>query len=189
MTGLSRAFGRRRVLSIAIVALAAAAMIPAGEALAAPPQEDCDARSNNTYPKILECVRLDQVRAHQAALQAIANANGGTRAAGTPGYEASGEYVEDQLAAAGYLVSRQEFTYEQFILNSTAMEQTAPVPTVYVEGTDFAAMDYSGSDDVTAPVQVIDVNLAGDRLGTSGCEDADFAGFTPGNIALIQRGT
>ncbi len=24
---------------------------------------------------------------------------------------------------------------------------------------------------------------------TSGCEAADFAGFTPGNIALLQRGT
>lgn len=51
-------------------------MLPAGEALAAPSQEDCDTRNNNTYQKILECVRLDQVRAHQAALQEIADENG-----------------------------------------------------------------------------------------------------------------
>lgn len=51
-------------------------MLPAGEALAAPSQEDCDRRNNNTYQKILECVRLDQVRAHQAALQEIADENG-----------------------------------------------------------------------------------------------------------------
>ena len=50
-------------------------------------------------------------------------------------------------------------------------------------------MNYSGSDDVTAPVQAVDINLVGDRASTSGCEASDFAGFTPGNIALIQRGT
>ena len=90
---------------------------------------------------------------------------------------------------AGYLVHRQSFTYEQFILNSSAMQQTAPSPTVYVEDEQFAAMDYSGSGDVTTAVQAVDINLAGDRASTSGCEAADFAGFTPGNIALIQRGT
>ena len=98
-------------------------------------------------------------------------------------------YVEDLLEDAGYVVSRQEFTYDQFILNSSAMEETAPTPTVYVADEDFSAMNYSGSDDVTAAVQAVDINLVGDRASTSGCEDSDFAGFTPGNIALIQRGT
>ena len=36
---------------------------------------------------------------------------------------------------------------------------------------------------------LVDVNLAGDRASTSGCEAADFAGFPAGNIALIQRGS
>jgi Zn-dependent M28 family amino/carboxypeptidase len=134
-------------------------------------------------------VTVGGVLAHENAFQAIADANGGTRAAGTPGYDASGEYVEDQLLAAGYTVTRQPFTYEQFILNSSAMEQSAPTPTVYVENTDFAAMEYSGSDDVTAAVQAVDINLAGDRASSSGCEDSDFDSFTAGNIALIQRGT
>ena len=136
-----------------------------------------------------DAVTVAGIMAHEQAFQDIADANGGTRAAGTPGYEASGDYVEGLLDAAGYNVSRQEFTYEQFILNSSAMEQTDPTPTVYVEGTDFAAMDYSGSDDVTALVQAVDINLVGDRASTSGCEASDFAGFVEGNIALIQRGT
>ena len=67
------------------------------------------------------------------------------------------------------------------------LEQTAPTPTDYETGT----FDYSGSGDVTAPVQAVDVEFppAG-AAGTtdSGCEASDFAGFTPGNIALIQRG-
>ena len=48
-------------------------------------------------------------------------------------------------------------------------------------------MTYSGSDDVTAPVQVVDINLAGDRASTSGCEAADFAGFTPGTSPSSTR--
>ncbi len=47
-------------------------------------------------------VTVDGILAHERAFQAIANANGGTRAAGTPGYEASGDYVEDLLTDAGY---------------------------------------------------------------------------------------
>ena len=45
-----------------------------------------------------EAVTVDGILAHEQAFQAIADANGGTRAAGTPGYEASGDYVEDLLA-------------------------------------------------------------------------------------------
>src|SRR5262245_43686586 len=141
-----------------------------------------------------DAVTVQGILAHEQALQAIANANGGTRAAGTPGYTASGEYVERVLGAAGYEVTRQNFSYQQVILNSSALQQTAPVAQSDVEGTpsgtgDYFPMDYSGSDDVTAPVQAVDINLGGDRASTSGCEAADFAGFTPGNIALIQRGT
>ena len=59
----------------------------------------CDSRVNDNFNKLLECVTLDGVRAHQAALQAIADANGGTRAAGTPGYDASVDYVVEALEA------------------------------------------------------------------------------------------
>ena len=48
---------------------------------------------------------LEGVREHQAALQAIADANGGTRAAGTPGYDESVDYVVEQMTAAGYKVT------------------------------------------------------------------------------------
>ena len=50
-------------------------------------------------------------------------------------------------------------------------------------------MSYSGAGDVTADLTAVDLNLAGDRASTSGCEAGDFAGFPAGNIALIQRGT
>jgi aminopeptidase Y len=47
-------------------------------------------------------VTPDAVLEHLEALQAIADANGGTRASGLPGYRASVDYVVEQLEAAGY---------------------------------------------------------------------------------------
>ena len=136
-----------------------------------------------------DAVSADGIIQHLEALQAIADANGGTRAAGTPGYEASAQYVEEQLRAAGYDPVRQPFSYDQFSVNSAALQQLTPTVVDYVDGTDFSTMSYSGSGDVTAGVTAVDVNLAGDRASTSGCEASDFATVPAGDIALIQRGT
>ena len=48
---------------------------------------------------LLERVDGALVRGHQLALQQIADQHGGTRAAGTPGYGASVEYVVERLSA------------------------------------------------------------------------------------------
>ena len=138
---------------------------------------------NNTVAKLLECVTLEGVRGHQAALQAIADANGGTRAAGTPGYEASVDYVVDRLTAAGYAVTLDEFpfTYQP----PATLRQNAPVSATYQTG----AFTGTGNGSVTASVTAVDINLAPPGTITSGCEAADFAGFPAGNIALMQRGT
>ncbi len=53
-------------------------------------------------------------------------------------------------------------------------------------------MTYSGSGDVTATAEGVDLLLpppADANSSTSGCEAADFAGFTAGNIAVVQRGS
>ena len=53
-------------------------------------------------------------------------------------------------------------------------------------------MSYSGSGDVTAiaeGVDLIDPTGQPANTSTSGCEVADFAGFTAGNIAVVQRGS
>ena len=164
--------------------VALAALVSANTALAQVPQSDCDERANNTYPKILQCIRLDQVRAHQAAFQAIADANGGTRAAGLPGYTASVEYVVGKLEAAGWNVTLDEFEYE--FTPPSLLQQLTPVSATY----DTGAFTGSGFGDITASVVPVDLNLAPPRDPvTSGCEAADFAGFPAGAIALIQRGT
>jgi aminopeptidase S len=60
---------------------------------------------------VREVVQPSGLMRHLEALQAAADANGGNRADGTGGYEASAAYVEEQLRAAGYEPRRQEFSY------------------------------------------------------------------------------
>jgi len=138
----------------------------------------CLQRDNNTYEKLLECVTLDGVRAHQAALQAIADANGGTRLSGTAGFNQSVAYAQQVLTDAGYAVTVQPFQFQTFFQNSpSVLEQVAPAPAGPV---DHRILSYSGSGDVTAGVTAVP---------SLGCNAADFAGFPAGNIALILRGT
>lgn len=134
-------------------------------------------------------VSADNIISHLEAFQAIADDNGGNRAADSAGYEESLEYIEDALEDAGYDPVRQPFTYDRYEFESASLERVSPDPKTYVYGEGFLHMTYSGADDVTAPLAAVDINLAGDHASTSGCEAGDFAGFTAGDIALIQRGT
>jgi aminopeptidase Y len=158
-----------------IIGLAGLIMLPLliPDAFAAP---SCENRSNNTQNTLLECVTVNGVRAHQAALQAIADANNGIRTSGTPGYDESVDYVAGKLTQAGYDVTVQPFEYQTFLsLSPSVLEQITPPPTGPIVNN---IMSYSGSGDVTAPVSTV----------ISGCNAADFAGFPVGNIALIERG-
>ena len=142
-----------------------------------------------------DAVTLEGVRQHQQMFQAIADANGGIRTSGTPGYDESANYVAQKMLDAGYDVSVQVFDFPFFEEQQPAeLEQIAPIPTVYgyfaLDG--FATMSYSGSGDVTAIAEGVDLILppAPDaNTSTSGCEAEDFNSFTSGNIAVIQRGS
>jgi Zn-dependent M28 family amino/carboxypeptidase len=159
----------------------------APNALAGP--RSCDNRVNNTQKKIQECVTVEGVREHQAAFQAIADANGGIRTSGTPGYDASVDYVAEKMEDAGYDVSVQPFDFTAFIqLGPSTLEQTAPGSVAYVEDTDYNLMSQTDPGDVTGLVTAVDLDLGPGNSSTSGCEMSDFGGFPPGNIALIQRG-
>src|ERR1700683_5553073 len=51
---------------------------------------------------------------HLRAMEDIAVANAGNRAAGTPGYDRSAEYVAERLKEAGYVVRFEEFEFPFF---------------------------------------------------------------------------
>ncbi|MCG6903643.1 MAG: M28 family metallopeptidase [Rhodobacter sp.] len=181
-----------QLLSVSL--LAGILTVPlAGTADAGP--KSCSKRSNNTPAKLLQCMTLEGVRAHQQALQDIADANGGIRTSGTPGYDASGDYVAQKLEDAGYNVTIQPFIYPFFEeLSAAELDQIAPVATTYTYygfPSGFATMTYSAAGDVTGAaegVDIIDAAALPPNSSTSGCEATDFAGFTPGSIAIVQRG-
>lgn len=178
---------RRRV---AVASLAAGAVLTSGFITAAAADADSP---RDSAKQLRKAATLQGARTHARALQKISDATGGNRAAGSDGYAASAGYIAGQLTAAGYDVDLQSFDFPFFAETAEPeMEQVSPDPTTYTPGEDFATMVYSGSGDVTAQVQAVDVTLPPDdepNSSTSGCEVEDFDGFEAGNIALIQRGT
>ena len=131
---------------------------------------------------------------HAQALQMISDENGGNRASGFQGYGASVQYVITKLRDAGYNPTAQVFDFVTF--EETAdpvLREVAPTAKTYTVGTEFLTMNYSASGDTgVATITEVDLTLRPDpaqRVSTSGCEAADFAGFPAGNIALMQRGS
>ena len=176
----------RGMAALLLVAL----VIPLHAGLADAGPATCENRTNSSTAKLLECVTLAGVREHQAAFQAIADANGGNRFSGLPGHDASVDYVVERLEAAGYDPEVQPFDYLAFqVIGPSALQQTAPNAVTYTEGVDFGVIDQSDPGDETAAVTAVDLQLGLGNTSTSGCEAADFAGFPQGNIALLQRGT
>ncbi|WP_400993462.1 M28 family metallopeptidase [Agromyces sp. GXQ0307] len=182
-TRLSR---RTAVLATSASTIAALALVPAGAALGAPAAKGCENRNNTTISSLLECVDADGAMEHLEALQAIADANDGNRAAGTEGYEQSVDYVVETLEAAGWDVSIDEFPYTY--VGPSTLTQLTPVQAEYETG----PYTGSGAGDVTGTIIPVDLQLGLGNSSTSGCTPDDFAGLDfsgPADIALIQRGT
>lgn len=176
---------RRRIWAVATIAALTAGVALATPAYAAP--------NNNSVKKITKAVKLDGVMAHLEAFQDIAD-EFGDRAAGRPGYEASVDYVVEQLENAGYTPVVQAFEFDYFEENSELV-RISPNPRTFVNEEDFLRNTFdSGSPEGTATGALVNVDLVLNPAGppnssSSGCEAADFAGFPAGSIALMQRGT
>ncbi len=93
---LTRASLGITALGLAVSGFATATATPAPTALAGP-----DLSVTNTV-------------SHLQALQSIANANGGNRASGKPGYKASLDWVKAKLDAAGFTTTVQQYTTGTF---------------------------------------------------------------------------
>ena len=109
---------------------------------------------------------------HLRALARVGASHGDTRAAGTPGYDASVDYVAGRLRAAGYRVRLQDVPFPVFRDRSRPRLEAAgrrlPVN----------SLRYSAAGRVRAPVA---------RVGL-GCRAGDLAG-SRGRIAVARRGT
>ena len=129
--------------------------------------------------QLVKKVGITAVNRHLIALQRIADRNDGHRAAGSPGYDQSAEYIATKLEAAGFAVDRQEFP---FFYDEGRGESL----TVAGTEVDVHRMTYSQSTPeggVTAPLVVVPVDE------TPGCEVTDYDGLgVEGKIALVRRG-
>lgn len=181
MSRTSRRLWAALAASAAVVCVAPAAQASPPAAPAGPAA--CGTRVNNTHALLAECITVAGVREHQASLQRVADAHHGTRVSGSPGYDASVDYVVQRLRAAGYTPDVRPFTFTTFVsLTPAVLERVESASAGPVAN---AILDYSGGGDVTAaltalPASPVDV--------TPGCEVADFGGFPVGTVALVSRG-
>ncbi|MGH3451692.1 MAG: PA domain-containing protein, partial [Haloechinothrix sp.] len=173
-------------------AIAALTVLALAVTLVAAPSAEADVATDSSA--LRNAVAVAGIREHQAAFQAVADANGGTRLAGTAGYDESADYVYDRLVDAGYSPVRQQFEFPFFQeIAPPALDRVSPDPVAFTEGTDFLTQQYSGSGNVTEEVvPTNDIVIPPGPVAStsnSGCEASDFPAEVAGNIALIQRGT
>jgi hypothetical protein len=155
----------------------------------------CDAQVNDTPGKLLPCIRTNDLWAHMVKFQQIADANPGpdghaSRNSGEPGYKASVDYVAGLMSQWGYDVTIQTYTFDYFAYTDIpTLTEVSPVAHDYVLNDEWSSGQSLGT--TTADLQPAGgfvLPPTETTSSTSGCTPADFAGFTPGRIALIQRG-
>ena len=125
-------------------------------------------------------VGADAMIGHLTQLQKIADENGGNRAVGRPGYDASVEYVSGVLRSKGFDVQTPEFSVRVF-------ETEKPVLTVAGRTVDADTLKFSAgtpSDGVSGPL------VAAPADETPGCVPADYNGLpVKGAVVLVDRGS
>ncbi|MGY4720929.1 M20/M25/M40 family metallo-hydrolase [Naumannella cuiyingiana] len=158
--------------------LAATAAI-ALAAVSVPPATAAPGGNPNNPKKFTKAVTAEAVMGHLEQFQAIADANGGNRAAGTSGYEESARYVERTLQAAGYQTWRQPFSFT-YTETTTSLEEVSPT----ARSIDQRPMSY-GPD---TPVGGITGELVQPATVT-GCDASEWGDTdATGKIALVSRG-
>jgi hypothetical protein len=181
---------------VALLCVGAAVVLVTTMSAGAAKKSTCATQVNDTAAKLLPCLKKADLYAHMQALENIAKANPGpdghpSRNSGEPGYWGSVQYVANVMKQAGYDVTIQPYTFLYYAYKGIpTMSQVSPKPTSWVLNTDWSAGQSTGKTTATVqPVGGIVMPPTPEPSSASGCTSADFAGFVPGNIALIQRGT
>lgn len=137
--------------------------------------------------RLQRAVTVEGIMAHLEALQAIADDNGGNRYSGSPGHEASVEYVAGVLTEAGYEVGYDTFDVTVYNeLSPAVLEQTAPASKAFEPSKDFSAFSFAPSGSVTG--RVSSVGSGGESTASGGCDEQAFTGFPQGDVALVAAG-
>lgn len=184
------------IFAAAAALVAGVLTAPAATASQEPSSAACANRVNDTPQKLLPCIRKDDLWRHMRVFQAIADANPGpdghaSRNSGEPGYKASAFYVAALMRLAGYDVKIQTYKFFYFAFTGIpTFREVSPVSHDFTIVTEWNAGQATGSTTATLqPAGGIILPPTPTPSSSSGCTPADFTGFTPGRIALIQRGT
>ncbi|MFE1557676.1 M28 family metallopeptidase [Streptomyces sp. NPDC058734] len=167
--------------SIPALAALAAAAVAAPVLLAATPAS-AHPREGRLAQELVEEVTARGAYRHLAKFQQIADANGGNRAAGTPGHAASAAYVHDTLKKAGYDVSYQDFDIYEAHTKTEKTTVLGDQPRELATAA-FTFTKSTPAGGLAAPLALARVDE------TPGCTADDYASGTfTGKIALVKRG-
>jgi Zn-dependent M28 family amino/carboxypeptidase len=124
-------------------------------------------------------VTADAMMAHLKKLQEIADASGGNRALGTPGFDASVDYVANTLRDKGFDVQTPDFEVRLPFADDPSLtvagKSVAAKPLEYTKGT-----PPEGVSGPLVPARVED---------TPGCTASDYDGLpVAGAVVLVDRG-
>jgi Zn-dependent M28 family amino/carboxypeptidase len=176
----------RKSLAVLTVALAVAAL--GGCARDWRPQQAQPSTTTQTAPAtpatdfaatLQKRVTADAMMAHLKKLQEIANAHDGNRALGTPGYDASVDYVANTLRDKGFDVQTPEFEVRLPYADEPSLtvsgDKVAARPLEFTKGT-----PPEGVSGPLVPARVED---------TPGCTASDYDGLpVAGAVVLVDRG-
>lgn len=171
---------KSRTLAATLAAVVLAVMMTGCSHRAANSQQVSNPAAAEFANTVHNKVTADAMMAHLTKLQDIANANNGTRAVGTPGYDASVDYVVNTLRHSGFDVQTPEFSARVF---------HSEKPTVTVGGKDVEAhaLEFSlgtGPDGVSGPL------LAVSTGNGQACAASDYDNLAVrGAVVLVDRGT
>jgi Zn-dependent M28 family amino/carboxypeptidase len=128
---------------------------------------------------LAKSVSTDAMVAHLAKLQEIADAHGHNRALGTPGYDASVDYLANTLRDRGFDVQTPEFEVRL---------PFADEPVLNVGGANIAAKPLEFT--IGTPAEGISGPLVAARVEDSpGCTPSDYDGLpVSGAVVLVDRG-
>jgi len=175
---------RSRTLIAGTAALAVAvAAIVLGRGGDGPPRPRPAAPAAATAPAAPRAIGTRDVGRHLDALARAAA--GGTRAAGTPGDEATRAHVAGALRAAGWRVTVQPVRFPYFQERSRP-RVALPGGRRLAHGREVRTLAYSAAGRASGRVRA--VGVAPGEASDAGCRSGDFAALRDGEIALVQRG-
>jgi Zn-dependent M28 family amino/carboxypeptidase len=189
---------RRRVAPAWLIPLCVAAGLFVPSSASAISSAACNARANDTPGKLVPCIQTGDLWKHMQAFQKIADDNPSpadghpSRNSGEPGYKASADYVARVMKQAGYEVTIQPYKFTYYAYQEPpSFSEVSPTAHTYGLSSEWNPGRSTGtaSNAELQPAGGIVIPPTPSPSSSSGCTAADFSGFVPGRIALIQRGT